>query len=130
MPVTWAVRWPILRVTLSERYELDDVERAVDKALADPACREGILLLLDTRLAKVNPTQGLVHARARWLDSLPARGVSRRGALVVGPELFQYGLARMMSAYLESVQLGIFQEIDAAENWLLSAQTGAMAGSR
>lgn len=76
---------------------------------------------MDARLSLANPPAEEVRARADWLASLPARGMSLRMAVVTWPELFRYGLTRVLSAYAEhkGVEMRTFPSLEAAEDWLV-----------
>jgi hypothetical protein len=60
------------------------------------------------------------QVRAGWINSLLRQGISRRFGLVIGPDPHRYGLARMLSIYLEEqgVDLRIFHDREAALGWL------------
>src|SRR5262252_3861775 len=110
MPVTWELKDAILIVTLSGNAG-EEPANAILEAMADPRFRPGTSLLLDVRLAKDSPASADMRRRAAWVASLLPRGLNWRCAMVIGPKVHQYGLARMAATHLEfeGMEMEIFQ---------------------
>jgi hypothetical protein len=61
------------------------------------------------------------------MASLCREGISRRFALLIGPDPHGYGLARTLAIHLEGegIALGIFADKKVAIDWLTSTQVDA-----
>jgi hypothetical protein len=129
VPVSWEIRDSILIVTL---YGVagEEPDCAVLAAIADGRFRPGTPLLLDFRQLTENPTAAEVRRRASRLARFQQQGLSGRCAMVVGPKVHHYGLARMAAIHmeLEGMQVQIFQDTNAAKLWLLAAGKTEAAG--
>ena len=128
MPATWEFRGSVLVVTLAGKCK-EEATTAINEAMADPAFKPGTSLLLDVRRA-TDPTPDELRRRAKSLGSRPAKGLSSRCAIGVGPKAHQFGLGRMAAIYSDSygMQVEIFTDLDEAICWLEStAAAGAAA---
>jgi hypothetical protein len=127
VPVSWELRESLLVIRLSGAYRFAEGQRAVDEALARPEFRRGTALLMDARESLANPPADEIRTRAEWLATLPERGFLPRMAVVTGPELFRYGLTRMLSSIAENrgVVIATFESLEAAEDWLVGSKQGS-----
>lgn len=125
MAASWEIRDRILIVTAIGDWSDGGPPAAVDQAITDPRFKPGMSLLLDVRQSTMNLSADEVRLRSKGLALLGTKGLSSRCAIVVGPKLFQYGLARMAKVFLEhrGMELEIFRDLDAALEWLSLAST-------
>ncbi|MBV9742677.1 MAG: STAS/SEC14 domain-containing protein [Acidobacteriia bacterium] len=119
MAASWEIRGSVLIVTCDGEDAKESAE-AIYEALADPGLPQGASVLLDVRLCTENPSSNEIRQRAAWLASLKSRGISSRCAMVVGPRVHQYGLARMAATHLdfEGMEMAIFKDLESAIEWL------------
>ena len=122
MPVSWEIRDQILIVTVIEAWIGGGPAKAITEGMADPRFKPGTPLLLDVRQSQMNPSGEEIIFRAGWMAGLQSSGLSRYCAVVVGPKLLQFGLARMAQGHLEQrdMDLKIFSDLDEASSWLNS----------
>jgi len=121
MPCSYRIEGDLLYLLAEGHYELEDFEKLVHRALADPACPDPATLLVDARRAEVNPSTGDLRDSARFVGSL-GRRIRPRLALVVERDL-HFGLGRMFAAFAErhGLNLGAFRDLDEARGWLAEA---------
>jgi hypothetical protein len=119
MPVTWRLEESVLIVTLVGE-DREGLAKAILEAMADDQFQRGTSLLLDVRHASDSPRSSEVRRAAMWMAALKAKGLGSRCAVIVGPQPYQYGLARMAEAHLDfhKIELEIFTELDKAFQWL------------
>jgi hypothetical protein len=129
MPVSWELRGRILIVTVIEDWSGGGPASAIEAAMADERFQPGTSLVMDVRRSRMNPSESEVMARSQWLASLRSKGLSGRLAIVVGPQAYQFGVARMAQAYMEvsEMDVKIFRELEDALQWF-SAEEGKGAG--
>jgi hypothetical protein len=122
MGASWQIRGSVLIVTC-DGDDVKESANAIHEALADPGFRQGTSVLLDVRLCTENPSSADIRRRTAWLASLKSRGISSRCAMVVGPRVHQYGLARMAATHLdfEGMEMEIFRDLESAIAWLEAA---------
>jgi hypothetical protein len=121
MPVTWELQDRLLVLHLIGNYDFDEPVRAVAAALTDPAFRSGTMLLVDARLSTTRRSSDELRERAIWMQSLTARGIAARSALLINSKPHQYGVARMAGAYVQmrGLEFEIFTDMEEASLWLL-----------
>ena len=129
MPVSWEIRSHVLIVTTIEDWSGGGPASAIEQAMADPQFRPGTSLVMDVRRSRMNPSATEVMERSKWLASLRSKGLSGRLAIVVGPQAYQFGVARMAQVYMQiaEMEVKIFTELEEALGWL-AAENGAGAG--
>lgn len=122
MSTSWKIQESILVLTLDGRCG-DGVRAAISEAMDSTQFKSGISLLFDARLVIDNPTSDGLRACARWLSTLT--GISGRAAIVIGPKLHHYGLARMVAtlAGFHGMTVDVFYDADRAERWLSDGAT-------
>jgi hypothetical protein len=120
MPVKWEIRDSLLVLSIDGDYRADDLVQAVAEVIKAPAFKPGMFIFVDGRNSKASISTPDIDWRVGWMASLPRMGFSSRCAVVVNSELYRFGLARMLSARLESegVSLGVFRDADEALIWL------------
>lgn len=120
MPVTWEIRGRVLIVNLVGEYTFDEPVQAVMKALADTYFKAGTSLLVDTRLSRAKRSSEDFRQRALWVASLQSSGISARCAIVIAPELHQFGVARMAATHheIQGLEMTIFSDREEAFRWL------------
>jgi hypothetical protein len=123
MSVTWTIQGSVLILALDGDYAFGEVIESVQYALADPSFTPGTLLLFDERLSRANASGEEIRDRIHWIGSLRSKGFAARCAIVVGAELYRYGLARMAATYLdlEGIQAEVFSDVESASRWLSGA---------
>ena len=123
MPVAWEIRGSVLIVTIVRDWTDRELASSTNGCLADPRFHPGTALLLDARQSEVNSSVEEIESRAHWITALLSKGLSRQCAIVIGPKVFQSGLAAMARIYLASKGLSMrtFSDLDEAVGWL-SAQ--------
>ena len=109
-------------MTVIEDWTGGGPAKAITEGMADPRFKPGTPLLLDVRRSQMNPSGEEIIFRAGWMAGLHSRGLSRHCAVVVGPKVIQFGLARMAQGHLEQrdMDLKIFSDLDEASRWLNS----------
>jgi hypothetical protein len=119
MPVIWEIRDSVLVVTLVGACG-DDATTAISAAMQDGAFKPDTSLLLDLRRCTDRPSGEELRGRAQSLAARRVKGLSSRCAFVVGPSAFEFGLARMATAYvgLYGMTMDIFTDPDEAIRWL------------
>jgi hypothetical protein len=122
MPVSWEIRDQILIVTVIKDWSGGGPAAAIMQAMTDPSFKPGTSILFDVRESQMNPLTEEIRSRTKWIASLRSNGVSGRCAVVVGPRLLQYGLARQAEGFLKNqdIELKIFKDFDVAVRWLAS----------
>lgn len=116
----------ILYRTLSGVVTTDELIESFDEALRDPDYRSGMHMLADMR--KVTTTAhkaDVVRVAAYVKGHLEQIGPLK--VAVVAPTDASFGLIRMLQANIEeaSIELGVFREMDEAEEWLGAKQHAA-----
>jgi hypothetical protein len=123
MPLRHEVRSDVLWIVVEGEYDDAELHACYERAFADPAFRDGMHLMIDSRKTLANPTRGELVERVRFLSSLRPR-IGARCAVVVADTL-HYGLARMFGAYGEphGFEIRVFSDPVLAESWLLGGET-------
>jgi hypothetical protein len=122
VPVTWAFRASLLAVRLAGVYPNEEVERAVNEALADPRFDTATRLLMDGRESQTPISGADVAWRVEFLSSLPDRGLFPRVAYLLRPD--QRGLLDLFQLTFRApedrtaVEVRVFTTEDEALAWL------------
>lgn len=132
MPVTWNIRGGVITLTIITRAN-SDLRKMIIEAMSHPEFPKFPAVLIDTRRATENPTPDVLRLRAGWIATLLSRRAGSRCALVAGPKPHQYGLARMLSVFIqtEGVHAEVFTTLREARRWLMPAdgrQSGGATG--
>ena len=119
MSIRHEIRRSVLWIVVDGEYDDAELRAARERAFADPAFREGMPALIDSRKTLANPTRTRVQERADLLASLRTRS-GPRCAFVVGDPL-HFGLARMLAAFSEQsgLEIRVFEDPARAETWLV-----------
>ena len=88
-------------------------------------------LLLDTRGATETLTLDQLRLRAIWIATLLSHRAGSRCALVVDARPHDYGLARVLTVFLESegIKTEVFTTIGEARTWLTAADGWRQRGA-
>lgn len=124
--VTWDPQNLIIGITVSGIGNWHDgLREAIIEALASSQFKPGMSLLFDMRQVTDNPSSEDLRSCAEWLSKLLPAGISSRCAIVVGPRVHHYGLARMVAMHAEfrGMSLEIFKDIAGAQAWLCNQLT-------
>lgn len=118
MPLRHEIRAGVLRLVLDGDYEQAALESAVSEALADPAYRAGMSLLIDSRRTGGDGSSAALRERVRFLRSTREHFSGKCALVVTG--LLRFGLARMFAslAEVEGIEVRVFQDMDEAEAWI------------
>src|SRR5262249_12173267 len=121
-PLRHQIRGSILWLVVEGEYDDAALRKAWESALADPAFRDSMSVLIDSRKTAASPSRERVMERAEFLVSLRGR-IGPRCAFVGGDAL-HYGLARMLGAFTEpgGVEIQVFEDVAHAEAWLSSSR--------
>lgn len=119
VPVAWNIRGVVVTITITLRAN-SDLRKALVEAMSSPEFPRLPALLLDVRRSTENPSPDVLRLRAGWIGTLLAHRYGSRCALLVGPRLHHYGLARMLAVFLETegVKSEVFTRSKEARKWL------------
>jgi stage II sporulation SpoAA-like protein len=126
MPVTWEIRGSRLRLALSGKHTLDELEKAAGEVLGSPMFRPGMSVLVDVRLATVNPSAEEIRDRVARLAPYLARvSPSRECAIVTGSDPHRYGINKSIASFgsRAGFDVRVFHELDEALGWLADAES-------
>lgn len=127
VPVEWELRGFVLRLIFTGLVERREIEDALAAALADPRSAHGLGLLWDARDSQTPLSTEDLHWRMDLVAGLAARGVVRRGAVLVSErwratlEYFRAEAARLRPGF----RLEMFTDESDAVAWLSSGQAEA-----
>jgi hypothetical protein len=119
VPISHEVRGALLWIVVDGDYDDAELHAAWQRAFADPAFRDGMPALIDSRKSLANPSRELLVERAEFLAGLRTR-IGPRCAFLVADAL-RYGLARMVAVFTEQsgLEIRVFEDARRAEAWLL-----------
>jgi hypothetical protein len=122
VPIRHEIRGALLWIIVDGDYDEAELRAAWACAFADPAFREGMPALIDSRKSLANPSRPLLKERAAFLASQRAR-IGPRCAFLVSDAL-HFGLARMVGVFTEpgGLETQVFEEAARAEAWLLEGR--------
>jgi hypothetical protein len=123
MPVTWQLQGSIVVISAVGEYPASELKHALVDAATDSHFHKGAPILFDARESQVNLLPNDVEQRVAMLRTLPDRGYANRAAVLLGSELYKFGIARMLQMQLEihHFHLEIFRDRDEALRWLAQA---------
>lgn len=118
MSIRHEIRGSLLWLVVEGEYDDAGLREAWERAFADPAFRDGIPVLIDSRKTLASPSRERMLERADFLVGL-RRHIGPRCAFVVSDAL-HYGLARMLAALTEpgGLEIQVFEDPARAEAWL------------
>ena len=122
MPGQFSFEAQILRLSFRGETSLEALAELLDRALADPKCPPRPLVLSDLRGStsiKRRPSDEMKTAVALFSER-GAKLADRFAVVALGG--VQYGVMRTASAYSEheGMEVRIFEDDDAAKDWLLT----------
>jgi hypothetical protein len=119
VPIRHEVRGSLLWMIVDGPYDDAELRASWQSAFEDPAFREGMPALVDSRKSVANPSRDDLVERAEFLAGLRDR-IGPRLAFVVGDAL-RFGLARMVAVFAEEsgLEIQVFEDARRAEAWLL-----------
>ena len=121
MKLAYAFESGIALVHLAGTYTTADLRETVQALLADPACPEKPMLLLDSRASQViQDRSGKDMQEVAGALQLIAARIGRKLAMVAGSEV-ACGLLRLGSGYAAQagVEPAVFRDLASARAWLL-----------
>jgi len=119
MPVFYKINDDILEIIQIGLYTTDDFLGAWQSAIKDPEFRPPMKVLIDGRMAYVNPSTREIEERAKFLGRI-RENFFPCWAYLARPNTLIYGLARMASAFMDShdVTMEVFSDQGQARRWL------------
>ena len=119
MSIRHEIRGSMLTLVVDGEYDAATVRTLWERIVADPAFRDGMPVLIDSRKTVANPSRAVLREQAEFLVGLQGR-IGPRCALVVSGVL-HYGLARMLAALAEpgGLEIQAFEDPARAEAWLV-----------
>ena len=118
MPISYQISGGLITVSIAGQVQSDDLAKIATAIYSDPAYKDGLNLLIDSRNSTANLSASEIRARAVLLKTLVG-GRPLRIAFVVTGSL-RFGLARMICIYAQMDGLNIqpFEDIEEAIGWL------------
>src|SRR5690348_7578569 len=118
MPAVWNIRGAVITITITTRGDTD-LRAALVQAMSSPEFPNMPAVLIDTRRSTENPTPDILRVRAGWIATVLSHRPGSRCAVLVGSRPHHYGLARMLSVFLETegVVAQVFTNITEARTW-------------
>jgi|ERR1043165_5034021 hypothetical protein len=121
MPVSYQIDHALSRivVTLTDPFDIAEVEVYNRTLFADPEFRTGYDLLADMRIQRYNLSAGLLRGQAQRAGQLKDR-FSGRQALVCHENRLLYGMSRLYEVFSKpfGLDVRVFTRIAKAEEWL------------
>lgn len=120
MPVAWSLRDSLLTLSVSGLVTDEEIDRAIDEALADAPSARGLRLLWDARQAQAPVTSDEIAWRINRVSSLAERGVLARAALLLDSrhQLILEAARQHMAKAVPAMPLRVFSDASEAAAWL------------
>ena len=117
MSVTYFIKDGVVIFVPAGQYGLDDLKAAYDAALSDPGFVTPMQIFVDARESRVNPPIEELRESAKFFGSM--RPHFCEPWVIVVSEPLRYGLARMLSVFVEAYGLNIQVFRDTEEAWVV-----------
>ena len=122
MPVTYAFEDKTLIIAAAGHYEITDITRAFDAALANPQFKPGLSLLLDWRQSLEMPR--LTELPSRWANLASVKSLFSPQVAFIATQAAVLERASMFAAYArpQGFRVETFTDMDEARRWLRACQ--------
>jgi hypothetical protein len=131
MPISYRIEHETRRivVTLTDPFDIAEVEVYNQTLFADPQFKTGYDLLADMRIQRYNMSSMLLRGQAERAGRLKSR-FSGRQALVCHDNRLLYGMSRLYEVFSKpfGLEVRVFTRIGAAEEWLDGCQKQDQTG--
>jgi hypothetical protein len=117
--IAWDIQSAVVVLKTSARANCE-LRAAILAAMASAKFPKTPTVLLDLRLATENPSSDVLRQWSVWIATLLSRRYGSRCAILIGRKPVRFGVARMLSAFLESegINTETFTILREARRWL------------